>query len=141
MQRWEMQSRGRLGRGAGVSRPALHLNAQLKLAEEEERNWWVNMEKLSQSRGSPPAEPCELLEASPETPPPPPPPPPLLLLLLQTDGWPSGRSCRRFQLHAAERVRFIPLGKSANFAARSHRSSSLLNITLLNACLFPPARH
>lgn len=138
MQRWEMQSRGWLGRGAGVSRPALHLNAPLKLAEEEERNWWVNMEKLSQSRGSPPAEPGELLEASPETPPP---PPLLLLLLLQTDGRPSGRSCRRFRPHAAERARFIPLGISANFAARSHRSSSLLDITLLNARLFPPARH
>lgn len=138
MQRWEMQSRGRLGRGAGVSRPALHLNAQLKLAEEGEQNWWVNMEKLSQSRGSPPAEPCELLEASPGTPPP---PPPLLLLLLQTDGRPSSRSCRRFQPHADERARFIPLGKSANFAARSHRSGSLLDITLLNACLFPPAGH
>lgn len=63
------------GQRAGVGRPALHLNAKLNLAEEEEQNWWMNMEKLSPSLGSPPPEPCELLEASPET------PPPLLLLL------------------------------------------------------------
>lgn len=36
--------------GQRVSRPALHLN----LAKEEERNWWMNMEKLSPSLGAPP---------------------------------------------------------------------------------------
>lgn len=39
----------------------------------------MNMEKLSLSLGSPPPEPCELLEASPGT-------PPLLLQQRQTDG-------------------------------------------------------
>lgn len=56
------------GQRAGVSRPTLHLNAELSLAEEEGQNWWMNMEKLSPSLGSPPSEHCELLEASPETP-------------------------------------------------------------------------
>lgn len=65
------------GQRAGVSRSALHLNAGLNLADEEAQNRWMNMEKLSLSLGSPPSEPCELLEASLET---------LLLLLLQTDG-------------------------------------------------------
>lgn len=59
---------GMAGQRAGVSRPALHLNVELNLAGEEEQNWWMNMEKLSPSLGSPPPEPCELLEASPETP-------------------------------------------------------------------------
>lgn len=71
------------GQRAGVSRSALHLNAGLNLADEEEQNWWMNMEKLSLSLGSPPSEPCELLEVSLET--------LLLLLLLQTDGPSSDR--------------------------------------------------
>lgn len=104
------------GQRAGVSRPALHLNAELSLAEEEGQNWWMNMEKLSPSLGSPPSEHCELLEASPETP----------LLPQQTDGLPSdGRSRRHFQPHAAKRARFFLLRKSADFPARSYWCISL----------------
>lgn len=55
------------GQRAGVSRNAPHSNAGLNLAGEDEQSWWLNMEKLSPSLGSPPSEPCELLEASPGT--------------------------------------------------------------------------
>lgn len=90
------------GQRAGVSRPTLHLNVDLNLAEEEEQKWWMNMEKLSPSLGFPPPEPCELLEAPPENPPP-------LLLQQQTDGIPPDwRSCRHLQPHAAKRA-FLPV--------------------------------
>lgn len=75
------------GRRAGVSRSAPHLNAGLNLAGEEERNCRMNTEKLSLSLSSPPSEPCELLEASPET--------LLLLLLLLTERGCSRRLWRR----------------------------------------------
>lgn len=45
------------GQRAGVSRNAPHSNAELNLAGEDEQNWWMNMEKLSPSLGSPPSEP------------------------------------------------------------------------------------
>lgn len=84
------------GRRAGVSRSALHLNAGLDLAGEEQQNCWMNTEKLSLSLCAPPSEPCELLEASPEM---------LQLLLLLTDG-PSLDERRRPQPHAAKSTPF-----------------------------------
>lgn len=80
------------GRRAGVSRSAPHLNAGWNLAGEEEQNCRMNTEKLSLSLSAPTSGPCELLEASPETPPPPPP---------LTDG-PSSDP----QPHAAKSARF-----------------------------------
>lgn len=109
------------GQRAGVSRPALHLNAELSLAEEEGQNWWMNMEKLSPSLGSPPSETLRAFRGVPRD-------TAAVLLLQQTDGLPSdGRLHRHFQPHAAKRARFFLLRKSADFlTGASHGEYSAL---------------